>query len=145
MFSRDAKSSERSAWSAKTRSVRKESAPRPNERTSEVTTHCVTLITDGRETQLEVGADQYLLDAAVAAGLDLPYMCLQGWCTTCAGKLLQGTVDQSEARRIYVQDEQASFVLLCSAFARSDLRILTHQKEQMRAHRKSLGLAAPRG
>jgi len=110
-----------------------------------VATHHVTIITDGREATFDVPDDQYLLDAAVAAGLDLPYMCLQGWCTTCAGKLLEGKVDQSEARRIYVQDERAGFVLLCSAFARSDLRILSHQKEPMRAHRKSLGLAAPRG
>ena len=116
-----------------------------NGRALEVATHHVTIITDGRETAFDVPDDQYLLDAAVAAGLDLPYMCLQGWCTTCAGKLLEGKVDQSEARRIYVQDEQAGFVLLCSAFARSDLRILSHQKEPMRAHRKSLGLAAPRG
>jgi ferredoxin len=111
-----------------------------------VPTHHLCLITpDGRETHVDVPDDQYLLDAAVAAGLDLPYMCLQGWCTTCAGKLLQGTVDQSEARRLYVQDEQAGFVLLCSAFARSDVRILTHQKEEMRAHRESVGLPAPRG
>jgi ferredoxin len=110
-----------------------------------VATHHVTFITDGRETQLDVRDDQYLLDAAVNAGLDLPYMCLQGWCTTCAGKLLEGRVDQSEARRLYVQDEQAGFVLLCSAYARSDLRVLSHQKEPMRAHRKAHGLPAPRG
>jgi ferredoxin len=100
---------------------------------------------DERSTCLEVADDQYLLDAAIAGGLELPYMCLQGWCTTCAGKLLQGTVDQSEARRIYPQDVAAGFVLLCSAFARSDLRILTHQKEAMRAFRLSVGLPAPRG
>jgi ferredoxin len=110
-----------------------------------VATHHVTFVTGRRETQLEVRDDQYLLDAAVNAGLDLPYMCLQGWCTTCAGKLLEGRVDQSEARRLYVQDEQAGFVLLCSAYARSDLRVLTHQKELMRAHRKAHGLPAPRG
>jgi hypothetical protein len=36
-------------------------------------------------------------------------------------------------------------VLLCSTFARSDCRILTHQKEQIREHRRALGLPAPRG
>jgi ferredoxin len=92
-----------------------------------------------------VGDDQYLLDAAVAAGLDLPYMCLQGWCTTCAGKVLHGKVDQSEARRIFPEDEAAGYVLLCSAYPRSDLRIVTHQKDAIRAHRVALGLPAPRG
>jgi ferredoxin len=110
-----------------------------------VARHRVTFITGTKEVQCDVGDDEYLLNAADAAGLDLPYMCLQGWCTTCAGKLLEGKVDQSEARRYYPQDEAAGFVLLCSAYARSDLRILTHQKEQMRAHRRALGLPAPRG
>ena len=104
-----------------------------------------TFITPDREVALEVRDDQYLLDAATAAGLELPFMCLQGWCTTCAAKLLQGDVDQSEARRYYPQDRTAGFVLPCSAFARSDVRLLTHQKEAMRAHRRALGLPAPRG
>jgi ferredoxin len=105
----------------------------------------VTFVSGDREVGTEVGGDEYLLDAGRRAGLDLPYMCLQGWCTTCAGRVLHGRVDQSEARRIFPQDEQAGFVLLCSAFARSDLRILTHQKDAMRAHRRALGLPAPRG
>ncbi len=105
----------------------------------------VTFVTDTGEVRTEAAADQYLLDVAAAAGLDLPYMCLQGWCTTCAGKILQGQVDQSEALRIYPEDEAAGFVLLCSAFPRSDLRILTNQKEQLRTHRHQHGLPAPRG
>lgn len=108
-------------------------------------TYQVTYLTPAGPVQIAAREDQYLLDIAVGAGLDLPYMCLQGWCTTCAGKVVEGQVDQSEARRVYPQDEAAGFVLLCSAYARSDLRIRTHQKEQMRAHRQALGLPAPRG
>jgi ferredoxin len=115
------------------------------EGTVNVATYQVTFVTNGREVRTDVGEDEYLLDAAAAAGLELPAMCLQGWCTTCAGRVLQGTVDQSEALRVYPQDEAAGFVLLCSAFPRSDLRILTHQKEELRALRRSLALPAPRG
>jgi ferredoxin len=107
--------------------------------------YAVTFVSDTREVRVEVRDDQYLLDAANAVGLELPFMCLQGWCTTCAGRILEGQVDQSEARRFYPQDGAAGFVLLCSAFPRSPLRILTHQKEQMRAHRRAQGLPAPRG
>jgi ferredoxin len=110
-----------------------------------VPSYQVTFITEGKETQVTVADDEYLLDVGVAAGLELPYMCLQGWCTTCAGKLVEGVVDQSEARRIYPSDEAAGYVLLCSAFARSDVRILTHQMEPMRVHRSALGLPTPRG
>src|SRR6516165_7650822 len=97
-----------------------------------VATFHVTFITPERQVETEAGDDEYLLDAAARAGLELPYMCLQGWCTTCAAKILEGKVDQSEARRFYPQDAAAGFVLLCSAYPRSDLRILTHQKEAMR-------------
>jgi ferredoxin len=110
-----------------------------------VATYRVTFVTPDRQVQTEARDDQYLLDAAAEAGLELPSMCLQGWCTTCAGRLLEGKVDQSEARRVYPQDEAAGFVLLCSAYPRSDLTILTHQMEQLRAHRQALGLPAPRG
>ena len=108
-------------------------------------THRVTFVTLERNVTVEVDDDEYLLDAAARAGLELPYSCLQGWCTTCAGRVLEGRVDQSEALRVYPQDEAAGFVLTCSAFARSDLRILTRQMAAMREHRSALGLPAPRG
>jgi ferredoxin len=110
-----------------------------------VATYEVTYISGDRQVTRQVDEHEYLLDAAVKAGLDMPYMCLQGWCTTCAGRILEGKADQSEALRTYPEDENTGFVLLCSAYPRSDLRILTHQKEVMRAHRRALGLPAPRG
>src|SRR5262249_29315657 len=113
--------------------------------TEPLPSHHVTFVTPQRELTVEVDADEYLLNAAMRAGLALPFSCLQGWCTTCAGKVLEGRVDQSEALRVYPEDEQAGFVLLCSAFPRTDLRILTHQKEPMRDHRLALGLPTPRG
>jgi ferredoxin len=105
----------------------------------------VTFVSPGREIQVPVDEDEYLLDAAAGAGLDLPYMCLQGWCTTCAGRVMAGKVDQTEARRIFPEDEAAGFVLLCSALPRSDLRIVTHQKDAIRACRETHGLPSPRG
>jgi ferredoxin len=110
-----------------------------------VATYQVTFVHGDQEVRTEVADHQYLLNAGVEAGLDLPYMCLQGWCTTCAGRVLEGEFDQSEARRYYPQDRAAGFILLCSAYPCSDLRILTHQKEVMRAHRRKLGLPAPQG
>ncbi len=110
-----------------------------------MTTYPVTFVTPSGEVRVDVPDDEYLLNAGVAAGLDLPWMCLQGWCVTCAGRILEGRVDQSEARRFYPQDGAAGFVLLCSAYPRSPLRILTHQKEQVREHRRALGLPTPRG
>jgi len=110
-----------------------------------VKTYQVKFQTPEGMSRIEVGGDEYILDAAYRADLDVPSMCLQGFCLTCASVLLSGKVDQSEALRYYKEDKEAGFVLICSAKPRSNLIIKTHQKEKMREHRKKLGLPYPHG
>lgn len=112
--------------------------------------HEVTFRTpDGEESTLRVGEDQYLLFAALDAGLDLPSTCLQGWCTTCAGRVVEGDVetdvDQSGAFRYFEEDAEEGFVLLCSAQPRGDLVIETHRKAELREHRREHDRPAPGG
>ena len=103
------------------------------------------ILPDGATARLEVRADESVWDAATRAGIRLPSMCLQGWCTTCAGRVLEGAFDPAEALRYYPQDQQAGYILLCTARPRSAMRIQTHQRDAMRAHRRRHGLPAPRG
>jgi len=110
-----------------------------------VKTYEVKLITPEGEVRLEVGEDEYILDAAFEAGYNLPSMCLQGFCLTCASRLLNGEVDQSDAIRYYPEDKEAGFVLICSAKPRSNLCIKTHQKKEMQNQRDEYGLPYPRG
>jgi ferredoxin len=109
--------------------------------------HLVRLIfPDGTEKTISVPGDEFVLLAAFRQGIDLPSMCLQGWCLTCAARVEgPGAWDQSASRRYYQTDRENKFILLCTALARSDLVIRTHQREAMRDERDRHGLPAPRG
>jgi NAD(P)H-flavin reductase/ferredoxin len=69
----------------------------------------------GSGTAFACAADQSVLEAAEAAGWQMPYSCRRGVCSTCLGRLVSGTVDAPPA-----QDGQ---VLFCQAKPRSDLEI----------------------
>lgn len=96
------------------------------------------------EREICVSARQHIWDAALAAGVRLPAMCHQGRCLTCAARLDgPGRVDQSDANSYFPQDREAGYVLPCTGKAQSDLRLRTHQQDQMRAFRREHGLPAP--
>jgi ferredoxin len=92
---------------------------------------------------LACSAREYIWDAAARSGVQLPAICHQGRCLTCAGRLMEGEVDQSDADAYFPEDRAGGFVLLCRAKPLRDVRIRTHQQWEMRAHRLAHGLPAP--
>jgi ferredoxin len=100
---------------------------------------------DGTISSVEVGLEEYILEAARRVGLDLPSMCEQGWCISCAARIVSGEVDQSDSLRYYEQDRKARFALLCTAKPRSNLQIVSHQSAALRHLRDAWKLPAPRG
>lgn len=71
---------------------------------------------------VEVGANEYILDALEAAGLKLPVGCRYGACITCAARLIEGEVEQAQGVALKSSQVQMGYILLCVAYPRSDCK-----------------------
>lgn len=92
-------------------------------------TYTVEFLHQGKTHTVEVPEDKQLLRAAEDAGIELPNACNAGVCTTCAGKILEGSVEQSEGMGVSLELQAEGYVLLCIAYPRSNLKIETEKEE----------------
>jgi len=83
----------------------------------------VTIQPSGHQFSVERG--QTVLEAALDAGLNLPYGCRNGACGACKGKVLAGRVDHGEAQEgtLSNEDRKQGLALFCCAKPLEDLVI----------------------
>ncbi|ASC71525.1 Ferredoxin-1 [Halomicronema hongdechloris C2206] len=93
------------------------------------TTYTVEIHHQGDVHTLTVADDKTVLATAHEAGLDLPFSCSAGVCTTCAALLLEGNVDQSDGMGVSPELQEEGYALLCVAYPRSDLKLETEKED----------------
>ena len=91
--------------------------PRPKPAPVQIETPFATaaLVVDGRRAEIPVAEGESVLDAALRAGLDLPYACKGGMCSTCRARVLEGAVDMALNFSLEPWEVAAGFVLTCQA------------------------------
>ena len=82
-------------------------------------------------TTIEVHDDEYILDVAQSKEINLPSSCRAGACSSCAGQLIQGSIEQFA--QSFLDDEQiaSGYVLLCVSRATADCTIVTHKEQEL--------------
>jgi ring-1,2-phenylacetyl-CoA epoxidase subunit PaaE len=77
----------------------------------------VTLVVDGVRREIDFHRGQHsILEAGRAAGIDLPFSCQGGMCSTCRAKLLEGEVKMAKNYALEPHEVAAGFVLTCQSY-----------------------------
>jgi ring-1,2-phenylacetyl-CoA epoxidase subunit PaaE len=79
-----------------------------------------SLIIDGKRREVPVADGEAILDAALRAGIDLPFACKGGMCSTCRAKLVEGEAQMEVNYSLEPWETRAGFILTCQARPCSD-------------------------
>jgi ring-1,2-phenylacetyl-CoA epoxidase subunit PaaE len=78
------------------------------------------LIIDGKRREVPVAEGEAILDAALRAGVDLPFACKGGMCSTCRARLVEGKAQMEVNYSLEPWELEKGFILTCQARPTSD-------------------------
>jgi ring-1,2-phenylacetyl-CoA epoxidase subunit PaaE len=90
--------------------------------------HRAALIVDGKRRDVPMAEGEAILDAALRAGVDLPYACKGGMCSTCRAKLVEGTAEMAVNYSLEPWELNAGFILTCQAHATSPRLVVDYDQ-----------------
>jgi ring-1,2-phenylacetyl-CoA epoxidase subunit PaaE len=79
-----------------------------------------SLTVDGKRREVPVADGESILDAALRAGMDLPFACKGGMCSTCRAHLVEGAAPMDVNYSLEPWELKAGFILTCQARPASD-------------------------
>ncbi|MBA3922232.1 MAG: 2Fe-2S iron-sulfur cluster binding domain-containing protein [Nostocaceae cyanobacterium] len=85
----------------------------------------------GKNYSLQVPDDRYILQSAETQGVELPFSCRNGACTTCAVRVLSGELSQSEALGLSPDLQRQGYALLCVSYPQCDLEVETQDEDEV--------------
>ncbi|MGF1542781.1 MAG: 2Fe-2S iron-sulfur cluster-binding protein [Pleurocapsa sp.] len=94
-------------------------------------TYTVEINHQGKVETIQVSESQTILQAALDAGIELPYSCSAGVCTTCAAKISSGEVEQGDGMGVSLELQAEGYALLCVAYPRSDIKLESSKEEEV--------------
>jgi ring-1,2-phenylacetyl-CoA epoxidase subunit PaaE len=77
--------------------------------------HLVTITVDGKRREVPAAKDESILDAALRAGIDLPFACKGGMCSTCRARIVEGSAQMDVNYSLEKWEIDKGFVLTCQA------------------------------
>ncbi|MFB2646754.1 2Fe-2S iron-sulfur cluster-binding protein [Raphidiopsis sp. BLCC-F218] len=96
-------------------------------------THTITVHNrqTGLSHRVQVPDDQYILHSTENNGVELPFSCRNGACTTCAVRVLSGEIYQPEAIGLSPELRRQGYALLCVSYACSNLEVETQDEDEV--------------
>jgi ring-1,2-phenylacetyl-CoA epoxidase subunit PaaE len=90
--------------------------------------HVATVIVDGKRREVPVASGEAIIDAALRAGIDLPFACKGGMCCTCRAKLIEGSAEMAVNYSLQPWELDAGYILTCQAHPTSERVVVDYDQ-----------------